>query len=246
MKSIAIIQSNYIPWKGYLDIINSVDEFVLHDECQYTKRDWRNRNRIKTHQGLKWLAIPVCTKGKRFTAVCEIKTDGSCWIDKHLLTLQHQYAKAPNFKEIYPEIERLYSSCRDVTLLTEINTILLRGICSLLDISTPLLFSMDLGEDMNDPTDRLIDICLRREADTYLSGPSAKAYLDENRFAAKGIEVVWASYDHYPAYQQLHPPFEHAVTVLDTLFHLGAEKAREHTCLFQINDNSLSLQKACC
>ncbi len=246
MKSLAIIQSNYIPWKGYLDIINCVDEFILHDECQYTKRDWRNRNRIKTHQGVQWLAIPVCTKGKRFAPVCDIKTDGVCWIDKHLSTLKHQYSKAPKFNEVFPAVVEMYDRCRSLCSLTDVNTVLLRGICDMLGISTPLFYSMDLGHDLNDPTDRLIDLCLRREADVYLSGPSAKAYLDESRFAAKGIEVVWMTYDHYPEYKQIHPPFEHAVTVFDTLFHLGAKEARNHVCLFDISEELAPLREACC
>ena len=62
-KKVAILQSNYIPWKGYFDIIASVDEFIIFDEMQYTTRDWRNRNRIKTQNGLKWLTIPVNGKG---------------------------------------------------------------------------------------------------------------------------------------------------------------------------------------
>ena len=51
-KRIAVFQSNYIPWKGFFDLVRAVDEFVLDDDVQYTKQSWRNRNQIKTAQGL--------------------------------------------------------------------------------------------------------------------------------------------------------------------------------------------------
>ena len=59
MKRVAIVQSNYVPWRGYFDLISSVDEFILLDDVQYTKQDWRNRNRINTENGVVWLTIPV-------------------------------------------------------------------------------------------------------------------------------------------------------------------------------------------
>lgn len=234
MKAIAIIQSNYIPWKGYFDIINSVDEFIIYDECQYTRRDWRNRNRIKTHKGYAWLTIPVNSKGKRSFPICRIQTDAQRgrWRDTHLSTLQRCYARAPAFKNVWPEVERMYSLCGEETFLSRINFILIRELCGLLKITTPLLFSMDVGAPMSDPTDRLIDICLRRGADTYLSGPTARAYLDESRFASKGINVIWMTYNHYPEYPQVYPPFEHGVTVLDVLFNVGQPRARDYVCLF--------------
>ena len=67
MKKVAILQSNYIPWKGYFDLISYVDEFIIYDDMQFTTRDWRNRNKIKTPQGLYWLSIPVGSNTNRNT-----------------------------------------------------------------------------------------------------------------------------------------------------------------------------------
>ena len=78
-KKVAILQSNYIPWKGYFDMIASVDEFILYDDMQYTRRDWRNRNQIKTAQGLKWLTIPVCVKGKYYQKIRDTEIAKSNW-----------------------------------------------------------------------------------------------------------------------------------------------------------------------
>ena len=63
-KRVAIVQSCYIPWKGYFDLINGVDEFILLDDVQYSRANWRNRNRIKTPDGTAWLTIPVRGKGR--------------------------------------------------------------------------------------------------------------------------------------------------------------------------------------
>src|SRR5690242_5606915 len=142
-KTVAIIRSNYIPWKGYFDIIQMCDEFMLFDEAQYTRRDWRNRNKIKTPQGAQWITIPVQVKGKFFQRIDETLVSDAVWVDDHLKTLRHSYAKAPFFKSHFPAIEALYECVRSETLLSRINYQLLRGLCDLLEIKTPITWSTD-------------------------------------------------------------------------------------------------------
>src|SRR5687768_17987150 len=96
-KRIAIVQSNYIPWKGYFDLINSVDEFILFDSAQYTRRDWRNRNLVKTSAGPTWLTIPVATKGKFDQRICDTVVSERNWPQQHWKTIAHWYAKATHF-----------------------------------------------------------------------------------------------------------------------------------------------------
>lgn len=232
-KTTAVIQSNYIPWKGYFDILDSVDAFVLFDECQYTRRDWRNRNQIKTPQGLAWLTIPTRNKGLRHAPIHEVEIDGWSWIDKHLRSFNHHYAKAPFFKDIWPKVEAMFNACRQEVMLSAVNHLLIRRTCGLLGIDTPLFWSHDTTKTQSDPTMRIVEICQAHNTTTYLSGPKAKEYLDVSKFSAHGIEVVWMSYDNYPEYPQPHPPFCHNVTVLDVLFNLGRERARDHVCHFK-------------
>ena len=108
MKKVAILQSNYIPWKGYFDIINMVDEFILYDDMQYTRRDWRNRNQIKTVDGVKWLTIPVESKGKFFQKINETKVSSSKWAQEHWKAICLNYAKAPYFKTYEPLFADIY------------------------------------------------------------------------------------------------------------------------------------------
>ena len=97
MKKVAIIQSNYIPWKGYFDIINDVDLFIFHDDLQYTKGDWRNRNKIKTPQGTIWITIPVGTNTERL--ICEVEIKDNQWQRKHYNLLKQHYINTPYYKK---------------------------------------------------------------------------------------------------------------------------------------------------
>jgi hypothetical protein len=218
-KRIAIVQSSYIPWKGYFDLIGSVDEFVLLDDAQFTRRDWRNRNRIKTADGLKWLTVPVEVKGKYQQAIKDTCIKDPSWREKHWKSLYHAYAKAPCFSQYSARIEALYQDASDEHL-SQINYRFLTAICDILGIDTKITWSMDYGAQGR-RSERLLEICREAGATEYLSGPAAKAYLDEPLFEAAGIDVIWMDYGGYPEYDQLYPPFEHHVTVLDLIFHAG-------------------------
>jgi WbqC-like protein family len=215
------VQSSYIPWKGYFDLINMVDEFVLYDDRQFTRRDWRNRNRIKTPQGTRWLTIPVRVKGKYLQRIDETVVDGHEWRERHWKTLVHSYSSAPFFDEYAEKLRPLYVESDDERL-SAVNRRFLERACEILGIRTPLRWSTEY-EPEGAKSERLLSICLQAGATSYLSGPSAQAYLDEDLFRANGIEVDYMSYDDYPEYPQLHPPFEHSVSIVDLIFTTGLE-----------------------
>ncbi|MCZ6512871.1 MAG: WbqC family protein [Nitrospinae bacterium] len=219
-KTIAITQSNYIPWKGYFDVIHSVDELVLFDDVQFTKGDWRNRNRIKTQGGLKWLTVPVEVKGKYTQKIKDTLISDPRWARKHWEAIRHSYSKAVFFKDYRELFEELYLTCNE-EFLSRVNFKFLEAINRALGIKTPIRWSHDfkLPEEKNE---RLISICRQAGATKYISGPAAKEYLDESIFRQEGIEVEWMDYSNYPEYRQLFPPFEHGVTILDLLFNEGS------------------------
>ena len=218
MKKIAILQSNYIPWKGYFDLINMVDEFIIFDEVQYTKNDWRNRNIIKTRQGLKWLTIPV-RQTNLSQKIEDTLVQDSKWRRKHWSSLSQNYSKTPYFKEYKDIFEELYLNNNEV-YLSQINYRFITTICNLLDIDTTIRWSheFDLVEGQ---TEKLLGICKESQADIYLSGPAAKDYFDETLAEKEGIQVEWMDYSGYPEYHQPYPPFEHGVTILDLIFNEG-------------------------
>lgn len=219
MKRIAISQSNYIPWKGYFDLINSVDEFVLYDDMQFTRRDWRNRNQIKTSAGLQWLTIPVMVKGRFHQSINETLVSDPDWARQHWRAIELNYAPAAHFADYREQFRELYLD-RSATGLSEINHRFLRAINALLGIRTRLRWSSEF-ELTGERSARLLNICRQAGAKVYLSGPAARDYLDTALFAAAGIEVRWMDYSDYPPYRQLHGNFQHGVSIVDLLFNEG-------------------------
>jgi hypothetical protein len=227
MKTLVILQSNYIPWKGYFDLMAVADEFVLFDEAQFTRRDWRNRNKIIIEGTTRWLTVSVQTKGNYLTPILDIKVADREWAPKHWQTIRHAYRKAPFFDWLSPTLEEAYGRVTELELLSEINNRLLRDLAGLLGIATPLLAGHLIQRTTDDPTGRLIEICLARGATHYVSGPAARGYIDKTRFERAGLVLEYANYDDYPVYDQGRSIFEHGVSVIDLLMRVGPA-AREH------------------
>ena len=226
-RRVVIVQSNYIPWKGYFDLIAAADELVLYDEVQYTRRDWRNRNRIKTREGTVWLTIPVAVKGRYLAPIREIEVSDPEWNVRHWRTLAASYGRARCFHEMAPLLEELYLGCRE-TRLSDINRRFLAALCGQLGIDTPLRWSWEYpSSGAEGPSERLAEICSQAGAAVYISGPAAKAYLQSEPFEERGIRVEYFDYSGYPEYEQLHPPFDHHVSIVDLLFNTGSA-ARRH------------------
>lgn len=224
MKRVAILQSNYVPWKGYFGLIAAVDEFVFYEDVQYTSRDWRNRNRIQTPHGPQWLSIPVHGSLDRLlkdVQICDAGSGRAHW--KRLLA---NYARADFFSPVAAWLEPHY---RDAPWerLSVVNRSLVAAICRYLGIGTRLSVSSDF-DCAGERSQRLVSMCRQAGADVYVSGPAAKAYLDTAAFERAGIEVEWFDYPGYPEYPQLwHQPFVHELSILDLLFNCGPE-ARRH------------------
>jgi len=219
MKSVAIVQSNYIPWKGYFDMIAAVDEFILFDDMQYTRRDWRNRNQIKTPHGVKWITVPVRVKGKYFQTIRETLIDGNSWQQKHWKTLYANYRRASHFKQVAEYFEPYYTN-RCYSNLSQLNRELIHAVCAYLGIDTKISDSSDYNL-VGDKTERLANLCRQSEAREYISGPAAKGYIQKRIFQENGIKLSWFSYEGYPEYPQLWGPFAHGVSILDLLFNCG-------------------------
>lgn len=232
MKKIAILQSNYLPWAGYFDLIDHVDEFIILDGAQFTKRDWRNRNKIKTPTGSFWLTVPVITKGRFNQKISDTQIDGGKWRVLHLRSLEQNYKRAPYYNEIS---QWLFPVIEDASLSTisELNVALIVSICEYLGIETVLVRTTTYDASQ-DKTERLANICLLRGADEYVSGPSARAYIDPTVFERRGLLLSYYQYWSYAEYPQLWGPFIKDLSVVDMLFNCGRravdlrQSAREH------------------
>lgn len=219
MTRLVVLQSNYIPWKGYFDLINDSDIFIFHDDLQYTKNDWRNRNKIKLPNGPQWLTIPVGTSEKRL--ICEVQILDKAWQRNHYARLVEAYSATRYYHQYQHLLDAFYLHAT-WTSLSELNQGFIKAIAGELGITAAFLDSRDL-HPQGAKLDRLIDIIKKSGATSYISGPSARAYIDQDRFNREGIRLFWKDYSGYPQYTQRFPPFEHAVTVLDLLFNVGPE-----------------------
>jgi hypothetical protein len=219
IKKIAILQSNYIPWKGYFDIIRAVDEFIIYDDVQYTKNDWRNRNIIKTVNGIHWLTIPISVKGKFKQSIIDAKVSDPKWQEKHWKTICMAYSKAKYFNDYKDIFEELYLNCKD-QYLSIINVKFISCINKILGINTEITSSSDYKISTG-KNEKLIELCLQAKADEYISGPSAKNYIDTSQFEENKIKLNIIGYNGYKTYEQLFPPFKHEVSVIDLIFNTG-------------------------
>ena len=220
MKTGVILQPSYIPWRGYFDLIHDADVFVFYDDVQYDKHGWRNRNRIKTAQGPQWLTIPTNASDKVLIKDAVIAQRD--WARKHIATLRQSYARAPFLEETLgvfePVVREPCERLADVTIALTIALARCLGI-----EHTRFVRSSELGVG-GGKTERLVNILQHLGCDRYVSGPSARDYLVPSQFEEAKIQLDYKVYD-YPAYEQLHAPYEPAVTVLDLLFVRGAAEA---------------------
>ena len=221
--NVVILQPSYIPWRGYFDQIAKADIFVFYDDVQYDKHGWRNRNRIKNHQGGQWLTIPVHSKGVvndniPINAV-EIAW-ATPWNERHLRAIQQAYAKAPFYRQYASWLEEVYS--RRVEKLADFTIPLTIELAQKLGISHTQFMRSSQLKVSGQKTDRLIEILTQLGATHYISGPSARSYIELDKFEAAGIMLEYMDYN-YPEYPQLYPPFDPYVSILDLLLMTGPE-----------------------
>jgi hypothetical protein len=223
MLSVGIIQPNFIPWRGYFDFIDRVDIFLFHDDLQYTKQDWRNRNKVRHLNGSTiWLTVPV--KANTQSLIMDVEIDySSNWISKHLNILRENYGRSPYFDKYFPAFKEIVSSRH--RLLSDLDIALCQQVCDWLDIQTPLKKASDFGlEGVKD--EKIIGLVQAVGGTRYLSGPAAKAYIQPDLWKEANLELEYIEYPSYPAYPQISEPFDPAVSVLDLLFMAGPDAPR--------------------
>ncbi len=204
-------------------MIAAVDEFILYDDMQYTRRDWRNRNLIKTPQGTQWLTVPVRVKGKYHQTIRETEVDGNGWAADHWKALVQNYGRASHFDDVAAWLEPIYAESFEH--LSALNRRLIEAVCGYVGIGTRISNSWDYALPEG-KTERLASLCAQAGGTEYISGPAARDYIEESIFTDMGIALTWFDYAGYPEYPQLWGEFAHGVTILDLLFNCGKDAQR--------------------
>ena len=222
MTTCAILQSNYIPWKGYFELIEKSDIFVFHDDLQYTKRDWRNRNRILTPSGPVWLSIPVGSSEKRTIDQVLLPSDSS-WRNEHVSKIRQYYSRTEFFQVLETLLFPIITDSQ-ITNLSSLNRKIIMKICEYLEIGADFVDVRDLGVS-GDRVEKLIQICTKLGSDKYLSGPAAKSYINDE-FDSTEITIEWMEYGPYPEYNQFTAEFYNEVSIIDLIANTGPEASQ--------------------
>lgn len=220
---ISVHQPQYIPWLGYFDKIDKSDCFVFLDTVQYKKREYQNRNRVRTKDSWIWLTVPVNTKGLSEQPLCDVMIDNDIdWAQEHNKSLKSWYGRASNFKEHYPFFQAVYE--KKWERLIDLNIHIIKYLLNVLKIDTRICLESELGTTKKS-TDRIIEICKKLKADAYLSGAGGRDYMDEGLFAEEAVDLMYQDFRH-PEYAQQFANFEPYMSIIDLLFNAG-EKSLE-------------------
>lgn len=219
MKVSAILQSSYIPWKGYFDLIHDADELIFLDDVQYTKRDWRTRNKLKTILGTQWITIPVGANTNR--RICDVEIKDHSWQLNHYKSIVMNYSRSPFYSRYKNFLENIYID-NIWNNLSELNQFLVKEISKELGITTVFRDSREF-QITSHKSARILDLLIKSGSQKYISGPSAKNYLDTELMQEAKIELIWKDYSGYPEYPQRFKNFEHNVSILDLLLNTGPD-----------------------
>lgn len=226
---VAMLQPNYIPWKGVFDLISRVDVFVFYDDVQFTKKDWRNRNLIKTSQGTSWLTVPVLTSGLRTQRIHETKiASNSGWQEKHRKAITNAYIRAPFFADFEFILDEIYANQRWENI-SELDVFSTKLICEVLGINVEWYLASEIGLDGSKDGEKVINIAKELGANHFINGPASRPFMNQGLFDQADIHLEFIDYE-FPEYPQLHGDFVHGVSVLDVLFNCGP-RSREMVCL---------------
>jgi hypothetical protein len=218
-----ILQPSYVPWRGYFSQINKADVFVFYDDVQYDKHGWRNRNQIKTAQGRQWLTIPVHSGGvvENSIPINQVQIDWSKqWNKSHWKALTFAYGRTLYFHTYAPLLESFYQ--RQDEFLADFTIDLTIALAREMGIGHTSFIRSSEMDVTGQKTDRLVQILARLGATCYISGPSARDYIEADKLAAVGVTLEYMDYN-YPEYPQLYPPYDPNLSILDLLFMTGPD-----------------------
>ncbi len=219
-RTVGILQPSYLPWAGFFDQIHHCDIFVFYDDVQFEKGSWRNRNRIKTANGLQWLTVPVMLKGRHFPLIRDVEINASVpWQKKHMKSVVLNYSKAPFFESHADGFFRILD--RSWKYLLDLNLELIHWFMEQLQISTPTVLSSDLNIQ-GASVGRLLGIICSLQGNCFYEGSAGRNYIDEGVFEEAGITLKFQDYEH-PVYPQPYGDFVSHLSIIDLLFNCGPE-----------------------
>lgn len=216
---VSIAQPAYWMWAGLVERIERSDLHVVLDTVRHSHGSFTNRNCIRTREGRQWLTVPIIARGDEANkAIADLRLGSADWRGKHLRSLEHAYTRAPFFAAYREPLRALYAG--DYATIAQVCAATTRFTLDAFGVETDLVRSSELGTTKL-KSELVLEICAAVGAQTYLSGPFGRDYLDQDAFRAAGIAIVYHAFES-PVYPQAQAgPFEPNLAAIDLLFNCG-------------------------
>lgn len=224
-KKIAIMQPYFLPYLGYFQLINAVDEFVVYDNIQFTKRGWIHRNRILQNEQPVYISLPLKKDSDYLDIDHRFLADNyEQQKSKILATIKGSYSKAPNFEKIYNLAQEILNFRNKNLFDFVFNSV--KVICDYLKITTPLIKSSTIEIDHNlKSTYKVLEICKRLETDVYINPEGGKQLYNKEEFKNQNIELIFHNFKA-KEYNQFQSYFLSHLSIIDTLMFCDISEVR--------------------
>ena len=212
---VAIMQPYFFPYLGYYQLINAVDKFIIYDDVNFIKGGWINRNYILQNGEKKYITIPL-NGASSFKKINEVLTN--CRINKVLKTIRQSYSKAPYFKEVYKLVEDILNEINPNTTISTVSSLSLINVSRYLQLKTNFEFSSEDYQESNGlhKENRLIDICKKNKADTYINSIGGEKLYSKEVFSRHNINLKFIM-GKTTNYKQYGERFISNLSIIDVL-----------------------------
>lgn len=233
MKRIGIMQPYFLPYIGYWQLMNLVDQYVLYDDVNYITRGWVNRNRILINGEPRYINLPL-QHASQNKLICEINIcKDKKFVEKSLRTIELAYKKAPYFNAVFPMVMKIYDSKEERFVAYIKNSFDL--ICEYLDIGTKFIISSSLSKDNSlHGQEKILAICGELHATEYYNAIGGQKLYSHDEFDKKGIKLHFLKTKSI-RYHQFENVFQENLSILDVMMFNSKDKVK-----FFLNEYTLT------
>lgn len=223
---LGLMQPYFMPYIGYWQRINAVDEHVIYDDVNYIKGGWMNRNRILYNGTLRNFNVPLRGASPN-KLVNQVTVDTNPILQgKMMRTIEYAYKKAPYFNEAMAVLEPIITSKEDNLAIYLENE--LRSICKYMGINTKLIMSSAIEKDNSlKGRDKVVEICKKQGADIYINASTGEHLYNKEDFKEKGLKLIFIKDASTVRYEQMTAEFIPSLSIIDILMNCAKEKIQE-------------------
>jgi hypothetical protein len=222
--NLAIMQPYFFPYQGYFQLMAAADRFVVYDDVAFIKNGWINRNRILSSSGVEYVTVPLVGAGSSRSIEATRCAPPRLWRDKILRKLEQAYARASE-REVGIELVRRVLQVAGRESIRDLAVASICEVRAFAGISTDILESSSgYGNRAYSGSARVLDICRREAATTYINLPGGRSLYDSSQFESNGVNLrfLCPSLDAYP--QSRGDRFVAGLSILDLIMNVSRDE----------------------